>query len=91
MKTIARMSLKLKRVRVDSGYNNASLMIKVVPIGSIIVARPEPTICEPQPAIVIILPGDFLIDSKYLVSRKMVCVVALSARHVSSIRVPHAF
>jgi hypothetical protein len=38
------ISLKLMRVRVESGYSKISLIVTCVPIGNIIVGRPEPTI-----------------------------------------------
>jgi hypothetical protein len=57
-------------------------MIKVVPMGSIIIALPEPTMFGPQPALVIIFPRFLFIDLKYFVSLKMVLVVPLSARYV---------
>ena len=59
VETISADVFKLKRVRVDSGYNDASLMITVVPIESMKVARLEPNIFEPQQAVVTKIPGDF--------------------------------
>jgi hypothetical protein len=38
-------------VRVELGYKSASSIVIDVPIGSIIVARPEPTITASRPAI----------------------------------------
>ena len=58
-KPLTRTSLKLRRVLVDSGYNKASSMIKVVPIGSIIVVLPEPIIQASRPTMVVRLPAFF--------------------------------
>ena len=59
-KPFLRMSLKLRWVRVESGYNNASSIVICVPIGRVIVALHEPTINASRPTMVIIFPSHFL-------------------------------
>jgi hypothetical protein len=53
-------------------------------MGSIIVARPEPTITASCPAIVKIFPLPFVRVWKYLISLSIELVVPLSTRHISS-------
>jgi hypothetical protein len=53
-KPFLRLSLKLRRVRVESGYNKASSIVICVPIERVVVACPEQTINASQPTIVII-------------------------------------
>jgi hypothetical protein len=47
-----RISLKLMRVRVESGYNKVSSIVTCVPLGNVIVAHPEPTIVASRPTMV---------------------------------------
>ena len=62
---------------------NASLMWNLIPYGSIILALPKPAIRFLVSDMVLTLPLVKVKIKKYLLSQRIVCVVALSARHTS--------
>jgi hypothetical protein len=66
------------------GYNNALSIVTYVPMESIILALPEPTIHELRPVMVRIFPVLFVRVRKCLVSLSIVFVVQLSIRNISS-------
>jgi hypothetical protein len=74
----------LSKVHVESGYKSAFLIVICVPMGSVIVAFPYPTILASHPTIVKIFPILFVRVWKYLVSLSIEFMVRLSIRHISS-------
>ncbi|KAM1110414.1 hypothetical protein ACFX13_009845 [Malus domestica] len=79
-----RMSLKLNEFQVDRMAYNAFCMDNIVPFGNITWSFPEPLITSDCPDIVVTFTFVNIKLEKYFRSRSIVCIVAQSARQISS-------
>jgi len=84
--SLLRISWKLIKLLWDLGEYNASFTLKGVPLGIVKMDSPKPNIIFAWPYIVLtLLPESFIWrEEKYFVSLEIVCVEALSVRHISS-------
>ena len=79
-----RISLKLSKFLLDFLEYKASFIWNLVPFGNVMFALPKPSIKFIVPDMVLTLAFINVNSRKYLLSRRIVCVVAQSARHTSS-------